>query len=71
MRFGYVKLGKRDKGVVLKFLLVATGLSHQQMERLVRQWRETGAIRGLADSSFMLTFSLDTPLFGRWCASAM
>ena len=45
VRFGYVKLGKRDKGVVLKFLVVATGLSRQQMERLVRQWRETGAIR--------------------------
>ena len=44
-RFGYAKLGRRDKGVVLKFLLVATGLSRQQMERLVRQWRETGAIR--------------------------
>ena len=45
VRFGYVKLGKRDKGAVLKFLVVATGLSRQQMERLVRQWRETGAIR--------------------------
>ena len=45
VRFGYVKLGKRDKGVVLKFLVVATGLSRQQMERLVRRWRETGAIR--------------------------
>ena len=45
VRFGYVTLGKRDKGVVLKFLVVATGLSRQQMERLVRQWRETGAIR--------------------------
>ena len=36
VRLGYVKLGKRDKGVVLKFLVVATGLSRQQMERLVR-----------------------------------
>ena len=45
MRFGYAKLGKRDKGVVLKFLVVATGHSRPQMERLVRQWRETGTIR--------------------------
>ncbi len=45
VRFGYVTLGKRDKGVVLKFLVVATGHSRQQMERLVRQWRETAAIR--------------------------
>ena len=44
-RFGYRKLGKRDKGVVLRFLVAATGISRQQMERLVRQWRDTGAIR--------------------------
>ena len=36
-RFGYRGLGKRDKGVVLKFLAAATGISRQQMERLVRQ----------------------------------
>lgn len=41
-RFGYRGLGKRDKGVVLRFLVAATGLSLKQMERLVRQWRETG-----------------------------
>ena len=44
-RFGYRRLGKRDKGVVLRFLVAATGISRQQMERLVRQWRDTGAIR--------------------------
>jgi len=44
-RFGYRGLGKRDKGVVLRFLVTATGISRQQMERLVRQWRETGSIR--------------------------
>ena len=44
-RFGYRGLGKRDKGAVLKFLAAATGISRQQMERLVRQWRETGAVR--------------------------
>ena len=40
-RFGYRRLGKRDKGVVLRFLVAATGISRQQMERLVRQWRDT------------------------------
>ena len=30
---------------MLKFLAAATGVSRQQMERLVRQWRETGAVR--------------------------
>ena len=44
-RFGYRRLGKRDKGVVLRFLVAATGISRQQMERLVRQWRETGVVR--------------------------
>ena len=44
-RFGYRRLGKRDKGAVLKFLAAATGVSRQQVERLVRQWRETGAVR--------------------------
>ena len=44
-RYGYRSLGKRDKGAVLRFLITATGISRQQMERLVRQWRETGAIR--------------------------
>ena len=44
-RYGYRGLGKRDKGAVLRFLVTATGISRQQMERLVRQWRETGAIR--------------------------
>ena len=31
--------------MVLKFLAAATGVSRQQTERLVRQWRETGAVR--------------------------
>jgi len=44
-RFGYRGLGKRDRGVVLRFLVAATGVSRQQMERLVRQWRETGSVR--------------------------
>ena len=44
-RFGYRRLGKRDKGAVLRFLVAATGISRQQMERLVRRWRDTGAIR--------------------------
>ena len=38
-RFGYRHLGKHDKGVVLKFLVAATGVSLKQTERLVRQWR--------------------------------
>ena len=44
-RFGYRRLGRRDKGAVLRFLVAATGFSRQQTERLVRQWRETGDVR--------------------------
>ena len=44
-RFGYGRLGRRDRGVVLRFLVAATGFSRQQMERLVRQWRDTGDVR--------------------------
>ena len=44
-RFAYRKLGKHDKGVVLRFLGAATGISRKQMERLVRQWRDSGTIR--------------------------
>ena len=44
-RFGYRRLGRRDRGVVLRFLVAATGFSRQQVERLVRQWRETGDVR--------------------------
>ena len=44
-RFGYRQLGRRDKGVVLRFLVAATGISRKQIERLVRQWRDTGEVR--------------------------
>ena len=44
-RFGYRCLGRRDKGTVLRFLVVATGISPKQLERLVRQWRDTGEVR--------------------------
>ena len=44
-RFGYRRLGRHDKGAVLRFLVAATGMSRPQTERLVRQWRETGDVR--------------------------
>ena len=56
-RFGYRQLGKRDKGVVLRFLGAATGISRQQMERLVRQWRDTGAIWDRRDGNRGLPFA--------------
>ena len=44
-RFDYRRLGRADKGVVLRFLVAVTGFSRQQLERLVRQWRDSGTIR--------------------------
>ena len=38
------RLGKRDKGTVRRFLAKTTGLSEVQVDRLIRQWRETGRI---------------------------
>ena len=43
-RFCYEALGKRDKGVVRSFLAKTTGFSEVQIDRLIRQWRETGRI---------------------------
>ena len=48
-RFGYRQLGKSDKGVALRFLGSVTGFSRPQVERLVRQWRQTGHIRERRD----------------------
>ena len=44
-RFDYRKFGRPDKGLVLRFLVSATGFPRSQMERLVRQWRRSGNIR--------------------------
>ena len=41
----YPRLGKADKGTVLRFLEKATGLSRAQVDRLVRQHRRSGQIR--------------------------
>ena len=36
-RFGHRRLGKRDKGVVPRLPVAATGISRKQTERLVRE----------------------------------
>ena len=43
-RFGYEKLGRKEKGVALRYLGRMSGLSRQQVTRLVRQFQETGAV---------------------------
>ena len=41
-RFGYPPLSRHDKGVVLRYLERMTGLSRQQVTRLVQRYRKIG-----------------------------
>jgi len=43
-RFGYAPLSRCDKGVVLRYLERMTGLSRQQVTRLVRRYRKSGKV---------------------------
>jgi transposase InsO family protein len=43
-QLGYERLGRKDRGLVLRYLCRITGYSRQQMTRLVRQWRRTGKV---------------------------
>lgn len=43
-QLGYERLGKKERGVVLRYLCRITGYSRQQMTRLVGQWRRTGKV---------------------------
>ena len=43
-RFGYASQGRVGKGVLLRYLARLTGLSRQQVTRLVRQYRQEGTL---------------------------
>lgn len=43
-RFGYALHGRVDKGVLLRYIERMTGLSRQQVTRLVRQYRKDGKL---------------------------
>lgn len=43
--FGYLRLGKTDKGLVRQYLCKVTGVSRAQMTRLIAQFRATGQVR--------------------------
>ena len=43
-RFGYARHGRVDKGVLLRYIERITGLSRQQVTRLVRQYRKDGKL---------------------------
>ena len=45
VRLRYLTLGKKDKGVAIRYLMKVSGYSRQQITRLVAQFRETGRIR--------------------------
>ena len=44
-RFGHRHLGKAEKGVMRRFPAKSMGLSPPQVERLIRQYRDTGKVR--------------------------
>jgi transposase InsO family protein len=43
-RFGYARHSRADKGVLLRYIERMTGLSRQQVTRLVRQYRKDGKL---------------------------
>ena len=43
-RFGYIRLGKTDKGLMRQYLARVSGLSRAQITRLITQFRQTGQI---------------------------
>ncbi|MDT8281589.1 MAG: hypothetical protein RQ982_02115 [Gammaproteobacteria bacterium] len=44
VKFGYMNLSKRDKGVVIRYLIKMTGYSRQQLTRLIQKYTKTGKI---------------------------
>ena len=44
-QFHYRALKKRQKGIVIRFLLQVTGYSRQQLTRLIEQYRKTGVVQ--------------------------
>jgi len=45
VKFRYLTLGRRDKGVVIRYLIKISGYSRQQITRLISQYRDSGRIR--------------------------
>ena len=44
VRLRYMTLEKKDKGIVIRFLMKISGYSRQQLTRLARQYTKTGRI---------------------------
>jgi len=62
-RFGYAPNGRADKGVLLRYIERMTGLSRQQVTRLVSQYRKHGKLsrrpqRGAPTNGFTCRYTL-------------
>jgi len=44
IKFGYMSLPKKDKGIVIRYLIKMTGYSRQQLTRLINKYTKTGKI---------------------------
>ncbi len=44
-KFGYLRLSRRQKGVLRKYLHIMTGYSDSQIDRLILRYRKTGTVR--------------------------
>ena len=44
VQHAYWRLGKADKGTVIRHLMKVTGYAHAQIKRLIRQYAQTGAV---------------------------
>lgn len=45
VKFRHLTRSRRDKGVVIRYLMKVSGYSRQQITRLIKQYRQTGALR--------------------------
>ena len=45
VRFRYLSLSRREKGVVMRYLMKISGYSRQQLTRLITQYRKTGRLQ--------------------------
>lgn len=45
IRLKYPGLNKRDKGVIIQYLMKVTGYSRQQLTRLIQQYKKAGRVR--------------------------
>ena len=44
IKFGYMRIKRHERGVLIQFLCKVSGYSRQQVTRLVKQYKETGKV---------------------------